>query len=104
MGKNIVFGKFEWDEEKANIYVQKHHISFKEILPIFDDPLFWERTDELHSSIDEQRFIGIGKLENAVVVITAFTEKNGRTRIINARLTTKKEEDLYEQRCKQLYT
>ena len=103
MGKTVVFGKYEWDEEKAAINIQKHHISFEEILPIFDDPLFWERPDELHSTVEEQRFIGVGKLQNFVVIITAYTESNGRTRIINARITTKKEEALYEQRCKQLY-
>lgn len=39
MGKTIIHGKFEWDEEKANINVQKHQISFEEILTMFDDPI-----------------------------------------------------------------
>lgn len=103
MGKTIIHGKFEWDEEKANINVQKHQISFEEILTMFDDPLFWEQVDFENSTIEETRFLGVGKVNGFAVVVSCYTERNGKTRIINARITTKEEERKYEEWCKQFY-
>ena len=53
MGENVIHGRFEWDKEKEAINIKKHGISFEEILPMFDDPLFWEKEDFAHSSLDE---------------------------------------------------
>ena len=39
MGKTIIHGDFEWDENKDSINIKKHSISFEEILPMLDDPL-----------------------------------------------------------------
>ena len=102
MGKTIVCGKFEWDSEKNIRNFQKHGISFEEILPMFDDPLFWERFDIKHSSKDEIRYIGIGKINGFAVVVSSYTERK-RIRIISARISTKKEEQKYEEWCKQFY-
>lgn len=81
MSETIIVGRFEWDKEKENLNIKKHGISFEEILPMFDDPLFWEKEDFAHSS---------------------YTERE-RIRIISARISTKEEEKLYEKWCKQFY-
>lgn len=102
MGRTVVNGNFEWDEEKAVVNLRKHGISFEEILPVFDDPLFWEKVDVEHSSVGETRFFGIGKINGFAVVVSSYTERE-RIRIISARISTKKEEREYEKWCKQFY-
>ena len=90
------------DKAKANI--KKHKISFEDVLPIFDDPLRWERYDWKNSTLEENRYIGIGKIDGFTVVSSCYTDRKGRTRIINARIATSKEERDYEQWCKNFYT
>ena len=102
MGKTIVHGRFEWDEDKASMNIEKHKISFEEILPMFDDPLLWERVDMPHSTEDETRYLGVGKVNGFSVVVSIYTERK-RTRIISARISTKEEEKKYEEWCRQFY-
>jgi len=102
MGRTVIHGKFEWDADKAAANVKKHGISFEEILPMFDDPLFMERLDAEHSTEEEIRYIGIAKTDGFIVV-SIYTERE-RTSIISARIATKKEEQEYEENCKQFYS
>ena len=55
----------EWDEEKAEANLSKHHISFDEAETVFDDPLSITISDPDHSNA-EQRFIDIGALKQSV--------------------------------------
>ena len=103
MGENVIHGRFEWDKEKEAMNIKKHGISFEEILPMFDDPLFWEKEDFAHSSLDETRYIGTAKVNGFSVIISCYTERE-RIRIISARASTKEEEKFYEQWCKQFYS
>ena len=90
----VVNGKFEWDSEKDEINKSKHGFSFSEILDMFDDPFFLERYDAEHSSLEEDRYIGLGESGGAIIVMSAYTERE-RTRIISARLATETERKLY---------
>ena len=104
MGENVIHGRFEWDKAKETLNIKKHGISFEEILPMFDDPLFWEKEDFAHSSLDETRYIGTAKINGFAVVVSCYTEREReRIRIISARASTKEEERFYEQWCKQFY-
>ena len=103
MGRTVVFGNYEWDEEKNRANIKKHNIGFEEVLPVFDDPLFWERFDSKSSASDENRYIGIGKINGFTIVTSCYTDRNGRTRIINARIATKEEEKDYERWCESFY-
>lgn len=90
-----IFGeRFEWDEVKNKTNQKKHGFSFEAILPMFDDPFFLERFDGEHSSVDENRFFGLGRVQDYVVVSAAYVE-NKRIRIISARLATPREEQEY---------
>ena len=94
----VVQGQFEWDGEKNEINVKKHGFSFEEILDVFNDPHFIERVDLEHSTIEEERFIGIGNINGLTIVATIYTERD-RIRIISSRIATKQEEVYYyEQR------
>lgn len=102
MGTTVVHGNFEWDSEKAEINIKKHGISFEEVLPMFDDPLFWEQYDSENSTAEETRFFGTAKLYGVVVIVSSYTERK-RTRLISARIATSEEEKRYEKWCKQFY-
>ena len=52
----------EWDEDKNNINIKKHGISFEDAGLVFGDDARIEYYDEIHS-IDEDRYITIGKVE-----------------------------------------
>ena len=100
MGKTVVHGNFEWDEEKAEANYKKHGISFEDALSIFDDPLLWERYDWRNSTFEESRYFGIGQIDGFVIVASCYTTREDRIRIINARRATSKERKDYEQWCK----
>ena len=70
---------------------------------MFDDPLFWEQYDSQNSTAEETRYFGIAKVKGFAVVVSSYTER-GRTRIISARISTPKEEKLYEEWRKQFYS
>lgn len=94
----VTHGAFEWDSKKNEINREKHGFSFEEILDVFNDPFFQEKIDLEHSTLEEERLIGIGNLNGFVVITTVFTERE-RIRIISARFATKAEEAFYyEQR------
>ncbi|MCD7764737.1 MAG: BrnT family toxin [Lachnospiraceae bacterium] len=84
--------KFEWDETKNQINKQKHNISFETARHIFEDPYYIEMYDFEHS-IEEDRYIAIGKFRNVLFVV--FTEKKDAIRLISARAATSAERGLY---------
>lgn len=86
--------KFEWDESKNQLNIKKHKISFEEVILAFDDPMFFEKYDLKHSN-EEDRYIGIGSVADVVIVTVSYTDRNGVTRIISARVATANERKEY---------
>lgn len=86
---------FEWDPIKAEQNLKKHGVDFVEAATVFRDPLSVTYTDPDHS-VDESRFIIIGISNRNRLLIVAHTDRNERTRIINAREATRSERKLYE--------
>ena len=84
--------KFEWDENNNTKNKEKHKISFETAAHVFDDPYYIEMFDFEHS-IDEDRYIAIGKVGDVLFVV--FTEKKDAIRLISARLATNTERSLY---------
>ena len=84
--------KFEWDEDKNFINKEKHKISFETAAHVFNDPYCIEMFDFEHS-IDEDRYIAIGKVNDVLFVV--FTERKDAIRLISARLATSLERRLY---------
>ncbi len=85
--------EFEWDDRKNAQNLIEHGISFEEAQTIFDGIIFnWidDRVD-----YGEIREISIGAIQGVVIIIVTHTERNGITRIISARKTTRKERDEY---------
>ncbi len=88
---------FEWNKNKANQNLMKHGISFEEAGTAFHDNMSITIKDPLHSE-DEDRFILIGYSKNNRLLVVVHTDRNIRTRIISARLATKKERIKYEEK------
>lgn len=84
--------KFEWDEEKNIINQKKHKISFETAAYVFQDEYYIEMYDFEHS-IDEDRYIAIGKVGDILFVV--FTERKETVRLISARTATEQERRLY---------
>ena len=59
---------------------------------MFDDPYYIEMFDFEHS-VDEDRYIAIGRVGEVLFVI--FTERKDTIRLISARLATNAERELY---------
>ena len=84
--------KFEWDENKNLINIQKHGISFEEATKLFEisDVIVKAKNIE-----DEERYAIIGKLNNKCY-FCVFTLRDDKIRIISVRRCRKKEEAYYE--------
>ena len=86
--------EFEWHDAKAEANLQTHGVSFNLAKTVFKDPFAVERLDD-REDYGEERFILIGMAEGNVVLFVAYTEREGRMRIISARRATQNEQDDY---------
>lgn len=88
--------KFEWDPAKNTINIKKHGISFEEAKAVFYDE-FAILFDDPDHSIDEDRFLIIGRIRTEqICIVSHCLRKNEQTiRIISARKATKKERKIY---------
>ena len=87
---------FEWDKRKAKKNFVKHKINFKEAATIFRDPNSITIKDPIHS-LDEERFIIIGRSIKDRLIVVAHCERQDRIRIISARKSTCRERRIYEE-------
>ena len=87
--------EFEWDATKAAANLTQHGVSFSEASTIFGDPLEITIPDPDHSE-GEARFLSLGLSAEARLLVVAYTEREGRIRIIHARAAAAKERKTYE--------
>ncbi|MDR2897642.1 MAG: BrnT family toxin [Spirochaetaceae bacterium] len=87
---------FTWSEEKNEANKKKHGFYLSDIVDVFDDLYLLDFYDEAHSSLEEDRFITIGRFHDAVILSVVTTDrKDGNIQIITAREATPKEEKTY---------
>jgi uncharacterized DUF497 family protein len=84
--------KFEWNEDKRLINLQKHGIDFADVWQIFD----YDVATGIDNRFDygEIRFLSFGFLRGDVVVV-AHTENDDVFRIISVRKAEKYEQEIY---------
>jgi uncharacterized DUF497 family protein len=75
--------------------LKKHGVDFVDASTIFGDPLEVTIPDPAHSE-GEARFLSLGLSATARVLVVAYTEREGRIRIIHARVAEPKERRTYE--------
>jgi uncharacterized DUF497 family protein len=75
---------FEWDNNKNRLNIKNHDLDFADAWMIFEQPMLID-TDN-RADYGEVRFIGIGFLNNLIVVIV-FTEPEEDTiRVIGIKI------------------
>jgi hypothetical protein len=87
--------RFEWDPAKAADNAGKHGVEFAEAMTVFGDPLEVTIPDPGHS-VGEHRFLSMGLSAAGRLLVVAYTERNGRIRLISAREATAQERKTYE--------
>ena len=87
--------RFEWDPDKARINKSKHGISFEVASTGFDDPLQLRFDDTMHSTLDEQRSILVGRVDDGIILTIVFTQRGEVLRLISARRAHRKERKRY---------
>lgn len=87
--------EFEWDKGNIDKSFKKHKISPNESEEIFLDENLLIQEDLKHSQ-HEQRFIGIGKTVSKRLLLSVFTVRSYKIRIISVRIADHKERRLYE--------
>ena len=87
---------FDWDDNKNQMNINKHGVSFQEAATVFSDTDAIEADDDEHSQ-HEDRFIIIGRSRRLriVVVCHCFRESETVIRIISARMANKEEAKMY---------
>ena len=88
--------EFEWDPDKAAANEKKHGVTFLEAATIFGDPLAITFVDPDHS-MHEQRYLTFGLSRFERLLIVSHTDREGRIRIISARVMTRQEVKIYEE-------
>lgn len=88
---------FEWDSRKAESNARKHGVTFEEASTVFADPLGLLMPDPDHS-LSEERYLVLGMSNRQRLLVVAFAERPPRTRLISARLATRRERRCYEEK------
>ena len=89
---------FEWDDEKNQINIKKHGVSFDEAKTVFYDEDAWLEYDEAHSSEEERfRLLGCSLMGNILIVVHCI-RKGDVLRIISSRKANKNEIKIYKKR------
>ena len=90
---------FTWDENKEEINIRKHNITFSEAETVFDDENLLYGMDVKHS-VNEERFyvIGISRRTRLLMVCHCMLTDGITVRIISARKANKDEIQRYKRR------
>lgn len=86
---------FDWDDQKNQVNIAKHGVSFEQAKLIFDS-FTVDRIDD-RFFYDEIRYFSLGRVGSATILAVSHTDRNGVCRIISARPALKHERRLYEQ-------
>lgn len=88
---------FVYDSNKEAANRQKHGLSFQTAAYVFLDALRLDFPDELHSTINEERWITIGLVRDILTVVYCERSEDGKDvlRLISARQASPAERNLY---------
>jgi uncharacterized DUF497 family protein len=86
---------FIWDEAKKRVKIAKHGIDFRRAILIFEQPTL-DRVD-FRTHYGERRVNSLGLLGQEIIVNVTYTDRDGLTRLISARLANRAERALYRE-------
>lgn len=90
--------KFEWNEDKNKTNIRVHEIDFHDAAEIFEHSMVVKV--DTRKDYGEQRQVGLGQLNGAVVVIV-FTKRSNAIRIISIRRANRNERKIYKEKCEE---
>ena len=85
----------EWDDAKNQANIRNHRIDFADVPPLFDGPMVVKL--DTRRNYGEERFIGVGLLHNAVILVVFVEKRQTTIRIISARKATKHERERFQE-------
>ena len=91
--------EFEWDRTKRERAIRSHGVDFTEAEETFEDKRAAFEFDARHSQT-EDRFLILGKTRTGQLLMTVFTWRSGRVRIISSRRASRREARGYEERIR----
>jgi hypothetical protein len=80
---------FEWDEAKARTNYRKHRVHFADAVAVFEDDAAVTISDD--DSVDEERFVTIGRDGFARRLVVVYTWHGPNIRLISARKASRRE-------------
>lgn len=86
--------RFVWDESKNRTNEKKHRIDLADVHLVFDGPMvtFLDTKKEY----GEDRWIGIGWMDDLLVTVVFTERENDTIRLISARRASRHEAKIYE--------
>lgn len=75
--------QFEWDEKKNTLNIQKHGIDFTDAYELFEQPILFLKDDR--KDYKENRYIGMGYIQQRIMVIVFTRPKKDRVRLVSLR-------------------
>jgi uncharacterized DUF497 family protein len=85
--------KFEWDEDKNQLNIEKHKLSFESAPQLFLKPIPIIVDDRI--DYKEKRYIGFGELGGRLMVVVFTLRKNNIVRLISFRKANNREQKEY---------
>lgn len=91
---------FQWDEGNSEKNPRKHGILNIEAEQIFFNEPLIVAEDHIHSITDEARYSALGTTDTGRNVTVIFTARKNLIRLISARLMSKRERNIYNEKAK----
>jgi len=86
--------EYEWDPAKAAANLRKHRVDFADAVLALEDPLACTVHDPDASG--EERYVSMGADPTGRLLVTVFTRRKKRIRIISSRRADRAERRQYE--------
>ena len=87
--------EYEWDQAKAAANLRKHKVDFADAVLALEDPL--ARTVHDPDASGEERYVSLGSDPTGRLLVTVFTRRKKRIRIISSRRASPAERRHYEE-------
>jgi hypothetical protein len=87
--------EYEWDPAKAAANLRKHKVDFADAVLALEDPL--ARTVHDPDGSGEERYVSLGSDPTGRLLVTVFTRRKKRIRIISSRRASPAERRHYEE-------
>jgi uncharacterized DUF497 family protein len=87
--------EYEWDPAKAKANLRDHKVDFADAALALEDP--FARTVHDPDASGEERYISLGADPSGRLLITVFTRRKRRIRIISSRRASRAERRHYEE-------